>query len=91
MPAEIQVGCLLTLNDRSDLAGLKLGGNEPAYSLIVEATAAVAGFLQPAVDCILADARNAGNRRLAQAFDAESRHLIKGSAPMLKSIVRNRK
>jgi hypothetical protein len=48
----------LTLNDRSDLVGLKFGGPEPVYSLIVEATAAVAGFLQPAIDCIPADARD---------------------------------
>jgi hypothetical protein len=80
---------LLTLNDRSDLVGLKLGGPEPVYSLIVEATTAVAGFLQPAIDGIPADACDPGNRRLVQAFDAESRHLIKGSAPMLESIVRS--
>ena len=40
---------LLTVNDRSDLVGLKLRGPEPSYLLIVEAPAAVAGFF-PASD-----------------------------------------
>jgi hypothetical protein len=78
---------LLRLSDRSDLVGLKFRGPEPGYFLIVEATAAVARFFQPAIDRIPTDALDAGDSRLVQAFDAESRNLIKGSAAMLKSIV----
>ena len=64
-------------------------GVEPSQLLIVEASDAVAGFFQPAVDRIPADALDAGNSRLVQAFDTESCHLIKGSAPMVQSIVRS--
>jgi hypothetical protein len=46
---------LLRLSDRPDLVGLKFGGSEPVCFLIVEAAAAVAGFLQPAIDGIPAD------------------------------------
>src|SRR5262245_50608674 len=70
---------LFTLSDRSDLVGLKFGGPEPGCFLIVEATAAVAGFFQPAIDCIPTDTLDARDSRLVQAFDAESRNLIKGS------------
>jgi hypothetical protein len=52
------------LSDRSDLVGLKLGGPEPGYFLIVETTAAVASFFQPAIDGIPADTLDAGDRRL---------------------------
>src|SRR5262249_43292731 len=71
------------------LVGLKLGGPEPGCFLIVEATAADAGSFQPAVDRIPADALDAGNSRLVQAFDAKSGDLIKSGAAMLKSIVRS--
>src|SRR5262252_571649 len=80
---------LFTLSDRSDLVGLKLGGPEPGCFLIVEAAAALAGFFQPAIDGIPADTLDAGDSRLVQTFYAESRHLIKGSAAMLKSKVRS--
>ena len=49
---------LLSLDDRSDLVGLKFDGAEPGCFLIVEATAAVAGFFEPAVDGIPADFKN---------------------------------
>src|SRR5262249_8305240 len=80
---------LLTLNEGPDLVGLKLRGLESRYFLIVEATTAVVRFFQPAIDRIPADALDAGYRRLVQAFNAESCHLIKGSASVLKSIVRS--
>src|SRR5262249_11452369 len=80
---------LFTLSDRSDLVGLKLGGPEPCCFLIVEATAADAGSFQPAINRIPADALDAGNSRLVQAFDAKSGDLIKSGAAMLKSIVRS--
>jgi hypothetical protein len=57
--------------------------------LIVEASDAVAGFFQPAVDRIPTDAFDAVDSRLAQPFDAEIGNLIKGVAAMLKSIVRS--
>ena len=62
---------LFSLDDRSDLVGLKFRGPKPGCSLIVEATAAVARFFQPAVDRIPADALNAGDSRFVQPFDAE--------------------
>ena len=52
-------------------------------------TAAVAGFLQPAIDRIPADTLDSCNRRFVQTFDAETGNLIKGSAAMLKPIVRS--
>src|SRR5262249_20494495 len=79
---------LLTLDDRSDFVGLNLHCVEPGYFLSVEAAAAVARFFQPAIDRIPADALDAGDSRLVQAFDAETRDLIKGGAAMLKPIVR---
>ena len=79
---------LLILDDRSDLVGLKLRGPEPGCFLIVEATAVVARFFQPAIDSIPADVLDSGDSRLVQAFDAESRHLIKGGAAVLEPIVR---
>ena len=57
--------------------------------LIVEATAAVPGFFQPAVDRIPADALDAGDGRFVQPLDAETGNLIKGSAAMLKPMVRS--
>jgi len=79
---------LFTLDDRSHLVGLKLRGPEPGCLLIVEATAVVARFFQPAIDSIPADVLDSGDSRLVQAFDAESRNLIKGGAAMLEPIVR---
>ena len=79
---------MLTLNDRSDLVGLKLGGPEPSCSLIVEVTAVVARLFQPAIDGIPADVLDSGDSRLVQAFDAESRNLIRGGATVLEPIVR---
>ena len=80
---------LFTLSDRSDLVGLKLGEPKRGCFLIVEATAAVAGSFQPAINRIPADALDAGNSRLVQAFEAKSGDLIKSGAAMLKSIVRS--
>jgi hypothetical protein len=57
--------------------------------LIVKATTAVAGFVQPSIDCIPADVLDSGDRGLILAFDAERRHRIKGVAAMLKSIIRS--
>ena len=79
---------LLALGDRSDLVGLKLRGPEPGCVLIVEATTGVARFFQPAIDSIPADVLDSGDRRLVQAFDAQSRNLIKGGAAVLEPIVR---
>ena len=79
----------LTFDDRSDLVGLKLRGLEPDCCFIVEATAAVARFFQPAINRIPADVLDAGDSRLVQAFDAESGNLIKSGAAMLKPIVRS--
>src|SRR5262249_334836 len=73
---------------RSDLVGLKFRGPEPGCFSIVEATAAVARFFQPAIDRIPTDALDAGDSRLVQTFDAETRNLIKGGAAMLKTMVR---
>ncbi|HEX3471406.1 MAG TPA: hypothetical protein VHT28_09495, partial [Silvibacterium sp.] len=76
-----------TQDDRSDLVGLKFRDPEPSCFLIVEATATVVRFFQPAIDSIPADALDSGDGRLVQAFDAEGRNLIKGSAAMLNPIV----
>jgi hypothetical protein len=38
------------LRDGSDFVGLKLRGFEPSGFFVVEATAAVVGFFQPAID-----------------------------------------
>ena len=89
MAAKTQIGCCLVLDDRSDLVGLKFRDPEPGCFLIVEATAAVARFFQPAIDGIPSDALDSGDSGLVQAFDAESRNLIKGGAAMLKPIVRS--
>ena len=62
---------------------------QSSYFLIVETTTPVASFFQPAIDGIPADAFDAGDGGLIQAFDAQRRHLIKGVAAMLKSIVRS--
>jgi hypothetical protein len=43
---------LLSLDDRSDLVGLKFRGPEPGCFFIIEVTAAVARFFQPAIDGI---------------------------------------
>jgi len=79
---------LLTLDDRSGLVGAKLRGPEPRSVLIVEATAVVARFFQLAIESIPADVLDSGYSRLVQAFDAESRNLIKGGAAVLEPIVR---
>jgi len=81
--------CLLTFDDRSDLVGLKFRDLKSGCFFIVEATAAVAGSFQPAVDRIPTDALDARDSRFVQTFDAETANLIKGSAPVLKSIVRS--
>jgi hypothetical protein len=79
---------LLSLDDRSDLVGLKLRGPEPGCFFIIEATAAVARFFQPAIDGIPSEALDSGDSGLVHAFNAESRNLIKGGAAVLKPIVR---
>ena len=80
---------LLRLSDRSDLISLKLRRPESNQLLIAEAAATVARSFQPAIDCIPTDALDAGDSRLVQAFDAETRNLIKGGAAMLEPIVRS--
>ena len=79
---------LLTLDDRSDLVGLKLRGPEPSCFLIIESTAAVVRFFQPAIDGIPSDAVDSGDSGFVKAFNAESRNLIKGRSAVLKPIVR---
>ena len=80
---------MLAFDDRSDLVGLKFRRLKPGCFLIVEAAAAVAGSFQLTVDRIPADPLDAGDRRFVQALDAETGNLIKGSAAMLKPMVRS--
>ena len=56
--------------------------------MIVETTAAVAGFFQPAIDGIPSDALDSGDSGFVEAFNAESRNLIKGGGTVLKPIIR---
>jgi hypothetical protein len=77
---------LLTLDDHSDLVGLKLRGPEPGCLFIIEATATVSRFFQPAIDGIPSEALDSGDRGLVHAFNAESRNLIKSGAAVLKPI-----
>jgi hypothetical protein len=77
---------LLTLDDHSDLVGLKLRGPEPGCLFIIEATATVSRFFQPAIDGIPSEALDSGDRGLVHAFNAESRNLIRSGAAVLKPI-----
>ena len=61
MACEDPDGLLFTLSDRSDLIRLKLRRLESSQLLIIEATAAVAGFFQPAIDGIPTDAFDVGD------------------------------
>jgi hypothetical protein len=76
---------LLASDDRLDLIGLKFREGEFSYFLIIEPATPAGCSFQPTMHRIPGDSQGSGNGGFIEAFDSESRNLIKGGSPMLES------
>jgi hypothetical protein len=78
----------LASDDCFDFVCLKLYHRESFYFSVVETTAPGSCSFQPAMNRIPGDSLDSSNGRLVQTLDAEGGDFIKGSVPVLESIIR---